>query len=598
MAGSLSIAQISPGELTKEHAKLEGMGNCTQCHELGDRVTNQKCLDCHTEIKDLIKEDRGFHSSSQVESQNCVKCHSEHHGRNFDMIRFDTDNFNHNLSGYKLEGAHKRVDCRQCHTSDNIADSKLRKRKGTFLGLETDCLSCHDDFHQGALPTDCLQCHNMDAFSPVSKFDHSKTDFPLKGEHAIVDCKECHQTIIKNGKETKQFSNLEFADCKACHEDPHNNNLPGNCAQCHVETSFSTFNGRGRFNHNRTDFNLKGKHRTVDCFSCHAKTSNTTSVFQDKNSVDESNCVACHKDPHENKFGQDCAKCHSEDSFIALNKNMDFFDHSLTDFPLEGMHTGVDCRECHTERFSKPINFSECKNCHEDYHNGEFSENGIAPDCKECHSLQKSFDYTSFTIADHQNSNFPLEGAHVATPCFACHVDEASDRWTFVNIGTECIDCHKNIHEGYLDKRFIPNNDCASCHGTDTWDMVNFDHSLTDWPLTGKHNEVSCRECHFEISEKSEIISQKFSNLDTNCASCHENVHSDNFEVNGITECSRCHVTTSWFPEKFDHDSTRFPLKGKHEEVDCHVCHEVKDAQREPAVIYKLNKLDCIDCHL
>lgn len=596
-AVQLCMGQISPGKLSNAHADLEGISNCTQCHELGDRVTDQKCLACHTEINDLIRQDRGFHASSQVVSQDCVKCHSEHHGRNFDMVRFDTDNFNHDLTGYTLEGAHESVDCRECHQANNISNPIIRKREDTFLGLETDCLSCHDDFHQGQFSTNCLQCHTMEAFSPVTNFDHDQTDFPLRGEHAVVDCKECHQTVVVNGRETQQFSNLEFADCKACHQDPHNNQLPGTCTQCHVETSFEAFRGQGRFNHNRTGFELKGKHRTIDCFSCHAETSSPTQVFQDRAPVDASNCVACHADPHDNMYGQDCAQCHSEESFTTFNKNMDFFDHSVTDFDLEGMHVGVDCRECHKERFSTPIDFSECKNCHEDYHNGEFEKNGMSPDCKECHTLDKGFEFTTFTITDHEKSDFPLEGAHVATPCFACHVDEASDRWTFANLGTSCVDCHNNIHEDYLDPKFIPNNDCTSCHGSDTWDMVNFDHSQTNWELTGQHMQVSCSECHFEISDTNELISQKFSNLGTDCASCHDNVHGSSFEINGITECSRCHVTTSWFPEKFDHDTTRFPLTGRHEEVDCRLCHEATNDEGEEVIIYKLNKLNCIDCH-
>lgn len=516
---TMGVAQISPGDLTNAHAKFEGMGNCTLCHELGNKVTNAKCLDCHNEIKSLINQDRGFHANSQVESQNCTKCHSEHHGQKFDMVRFEEQNFNHNRTGYALEGAHKSVDCRQCHIPENIKNSEIRKRQDTYLGLDTKCLSCHNDFHQGALPTDCLSCHQMDAWTPVTKFNHENADFKLRGKHLIVDCKECHKTTIKNGKEFQQFSGIPFNDCKSCHQDP-----------------------------------------------------------------------------HENKFGQDCNKCHQESSFLAL-RDMDFFDHTVTDFPLEGMHVGVDCRKCHTESFSNPIDFSQCKNCHNDYHEGEFVENEISPDCKECHSLQKGFEFTSFTIADHQNSDFPLDGAHIATPCFACHVDEASDKWHFRNIGETCIDCHDNFHEEAISENFMPNNDCASCHGSESWDAVNFDHSQTDWPLTGRHTEVSCSSCHFEFSEKNEIISQNFVNLSNDCASCHDNVHEDSFAINGVTDCNRCHVTTSWLPEKFNHNETRFALKGKHEEVDCRACHEVNNENGERTVIYKLNKLECIDCH-
>jgi nitrate/TMAO reductase-like tetraheme cytochrome c subunit len=128
--------------------------------------------------------------------------------------------------------------------------------------------------------------------------------------------------------------------------------------------------------------------------------------------------------------------------------------------------------------------------------------------------------------------------------------------------------------------------------------MVSFDHNLTSWPLEGNHSSVSCRECHFDFSENNEIIGQKFSNLEQQCASCHENVHGELFEVNGITDCNRCHVTDSWYPKKFDHNTTAFPLEGKHEEIECKACHEVKDDLGNSTVLYKLNKLECIDCHL
>lgn len=591
------IAQISPGDLTRAHSELEGMGNCTLCHELGAQVSDTKCLDCHTEIKSLIRQDRGLHANPQVERQNCFQCHSEHHGRNFDMVRFNTNSFDHNRTGYTLEGAHKSVDCKSCHSPENIRDPQIRNRKDTYLGLDTQCISCHDDYHQGTLSTNCLDCHNMNAFSPVQKFDHDRADFKLRGEHTTVDCKACHEVTTRNGKEFQQFKGMEFSDCKACHQDPHNNQLPGACAQCHTENSFSSFIGRGRFNHSRTDFDLNGQHKQIDCFACHQNTNNLTSLFQDRQNIPESDCVSCHTDPHDNKYGQDCAKCHSEESFLAL-KDMDFFDHSITDFPLEGMHQGVDCRQCHVERFSTPIDFSECKSCHADYHQGEFNKKGVDPDCAQCHSVQSPFSFTLFTIEDHQQTEFPLEGAHLATPCFSCHIDERDDRWRFTSIGNDCIDCHANFHEGFIAAQFMPNNDCTACHGSESWDAVTFNHDDTSWPLTGAHQNVDCRACHFEMSEAGDVISQNFSNLETDCASCHDNVHGDSFAVNGVTDCARCHVTNSWFPEKFDHDNTRFPLTGRHAQIDCRACHEITNNNGATTVVYKLNKLDCKDCHL
>ena len=595
----LCYGQISPGDLSQAHASLEGISNCTQCHELGEKVLNSKCLKCHEDIQDLINENRGFHASKDVVKKDCFVCHSEHHGRKFDMVRFDEDNFNHNKTGYELEGKHEVVDCRKCHTSDNIQNNELKKRDQTFLGLVEDCLSCHEDFHQKTLATDCKACHDMEAFIPASNFNHTDdTEYPLIGEHANVECIECHQKTTRNGREFQEFSDISFNDCKSCHSDPHNNQLPGKCIQCHTETSFSFFKGQNKFNHNNTDFKLKGSHRRIDCFECHKESDNPKLVFQDNIKIDETNCVACHEDTHEGKFGLDCVKCHNEKSFLSLN-NMDFFDHNVTDYALEGKHLEVDCKKCHVGRYSEKINFSACKNCHDDYHQGEFAKNNVSPDCIECHSLENGFDYSLFTSEQHQETQFPLEGAHLATPCFACHISEDDERWTFRELGSTCVDCHQDIHEGYIGESFYPDKDCKVCHINESWTEINsFDHNTTTWPLEGKHLQVDCRACHFsELSDNNGVATQIFTNLGTDCITCHENVHDDTFAINGITDCNRCHVTRSWMPENFDHDTTNFPLQGKHIDIECRACHTSSIENGETVILYKLNKFECIDCH-
>ncbi|MFK5957476.1 MAG: hypothetical protein QM495_01260 [Lutibacter sp.] len=597
---TLSYGQISPGDLTNAHAEFEGMSNCTLCHELGEKVTNAKCLDCHEDIQSLISKEKGYHISSEVKNKNCFQCHSEHHGRKFEMIRFDKKNFNHQLAGYNLEGKHEVIDCKKCHVSDFIEDPEIKKRKNTFLGLETSCLTCHDDYHQETLSSnDCASCHDTESFSPAPNFDHSKTAYILKGKHKKVDCKECHQLTTKNGKDFQEFNNLKFNDCKSCHEDPHNNQLQGKCAQCHTEESFSVFSGKGKFNHNTTNFTLKGSHKKNDCFSCHDKTTNPLLVFQNTKNVDENNCVECHNDMHEGKFGNECVKCHNETSFISL-KSMDFFDHNTTDYPLEGMHSQVDCKQCHEGRFTKAIDFSACNNCHEDYHQNEFSVNNSSPDCNNCHTLEAGFDTSIFTFERHNNTQFPLEGAHLATPCFACHISEENERWTFKNVGVNCVECHENIHKDLIDKKYYPDNDCKTCHVSETWQAVSFDHNTTSWPLKGKHHEIKCRECHITNNEPTEIFNQKFSNLDTNCTSCHENNHGNQFEINGKTDCERCHILESWAPEKFDHNTTAFPLDGKHAEIECNQCHIASINTVDTintSFNYKIKKFQCIDCH-
>ncbi len=77
-----------PDDLTNAHSNLEGISNCTKCHEIGEKVLSSKCLDCHKEIKSLVKANRGYHSYPEVKKRECASCHNEHHGRNFRISKF------------------------------------------------------------------------------------------------------------------------------------------------------------------------------------------------------------------------------------------------------------------------------------------------------------------------------------------------------------------------------------------------------------------------------------------------------------------------------------------------------------------------------
>jgi len=515
------FGQISPGELSAPHAHLEGISNCTKCHDLGKSVTNSLCLDCHKEIRSLISQKRGYHSHSSVKNKNCFECHNEHHGRNFNMIRFDEKQFNHSLTSYQLTGKHAVVNCRDCHKKDFIQDPELKKRRNTWLGLKDDCLSCHEDFHQKTLDADCKKCHDMNAFRPASLFDHEKTDYKLRGKHAQVDCKLCHKISTRNGKEFQQFADVPHNDCRSCHNDPHQEALPGSCTQCHDETAFTHFAGKQTFDHTKTKFTLKGKHKTTDCFQCHARTKDPLKVFQDRLNVPENNCVACHEDKHKGKLGTDCIKCHSENSFISM-KTMDFFDHSSTDYPLTGKHVGVDCKKCHTERYTVAIDFSACKNCHKDYHSGEFVKDGMSPDCDKCHALDQGFNVTLFTAENHQATRFPLEESHAATPCSACHMNEQKEKsekkWTFRNLGVACAECHENPHGNRFEREGVTS--CERCHDAKSWFPGKFNHDETAFKLEGKHAEIECLACHTTYTEngktKVEYKIEKFE-----CVDCH-----------------------------------------------------------------------------
>lgn len=512
-----SFAQISPGNLSRPHANLEGVSNCTKCHSVGNKVSNNKCLACHHEIQSNINSGKGFHASAEVKGKECSSCHNEHHGVNFDIIHFNKRSFDHTKTGFRLQGAHARQDCKACHKPAFIKDPKLKSRPGTYLGLSSECLNCHADYHQGRFSPVCTNCHSFETFkNPTSNFNHNQTRFPLLGQHKSVACDKCH-LITTNGITKRIYRGLEF-----------------------------------------------------------------------------SNCTACHRDVHNNSFGQNCKQCHTEESFHII-KNKSSFDHDKTGFPLVGAHKNIACASCHKNNYSIHLKHDRCTDCHADYHHGEFtSRKGIIQDCKECHT-NDGFTPSTFTIERHNEQKFALTGAHLATPCFACH--KKQEHWSFKKIGTDCNVCHENIHSGFIDEKYMPGDNCNLCHNTDSWQKVNgFDHSRTGFNLDGAHAKISCAQCHFS-KDSTGKETQKFKTLKTDCESCHKEPHAGQFALNGKTDCTRCHITESWKISKFDHSTSRFKLEGAHTKVSCEECHKVVSDGNMNYVQYKFKNLSCRTCH-
>lgn len=539
-------AQLSPGELHKSHAFLEGVTNCTKCHSSGKKITSQKCLACHTILKERIEAGKGLHANPEY--KNCVDCHSEHHGRNFKLIYWEKgqENFDHTLTGYPLEGGHTKLKCNQCHKPEFqvIKSVLLEKKKDlnkTLLGLDKACLNCHIDEHRSQLSQDCLSCHVMEAWKPQEKFDHDKTDFPLTGKHIDVSCIKCHPQLrdnkYPNDKTYLKYAGLKFAQCSSCHEDAHKGQLGKNCKSCHQTKGWKVIE-TASFDHSRTRFPLKGKHNDVKCESCH-------------------------------KPG----------------------------LPRRG------------------LKFAHCSDCHEDFHKGQFRDRASRGDCKECHT-ERGFKPSTFTLAKHQKSSYPLKGAHLAVPCIACHgVEKGNKRRRgrgskiqmnrFVFENTRCNGCHEDIHRGEV-KKYIQEGGCEFCHVVDTWHKVIFDHSKTDFPLKGKHRDVQCTSCHTTITTSRSVSYIQFQNMATDCQNCHKDIHRGQFRttvnVKGkqkqLTDCSRCHSEENWKPEKFDHNrDSKFSLEGAHEKVPCQDCHKKEAAGGESFTRFKPLSSECKSCH-
>lgn len=273
---------------------------------------------------------------------------------------------------------------------------------------------------------------------------------------------------------------------------------------------------------------LAAAHKELDtplkCFECHG---------QGKEAMRE-RCLACHKDIawtiehqaglHAQKGNEKCAACHPdhagpEFAMIAWEEGSpEKFDHARTGWPLAGKHAALKCAECHMPRFQTA----------------------------ESAKLLKR--------KDHAKSWLGLERV-----CASCHARE-------------------DVHRGALGK------DCARCHDEKAWKPApRFDHAKTEYPLTGRHADVPCAKCHLAASLRPDKDAEgkpipRYKPVPhQECSACHADPHAARLGP----QCSKCHATTGWTQtgrKGFDHDKTRYPLRGRHAALRCEQCHDPRAA--------------------
>ncbi|MFI5006575.1 MAG: cytochrome c3 family protein [Solirubrobacterales bacterium] len=603
-AAAPSRAQISPGELSRAHAALEGSTQCLKCHESGRGVAVDKCLSCHTALGARIQAQKGLHA--QAGHQECGRCHIEHQGRAFDLVfwgKAGRDAFDHGQTGYPLEGPHARLRCQQCHEPGRLGDP-ARLVQGaanvqpTFLGLSRECVSCHTDVHRGRFaPAACTSCHAQTAWRPAPGFDHARTRFSLVGEHQKVACDRCHTAEAPGGP--RRLGGLPFDTCKSCHKDPHVDRLGARCASCHSPQGWRVISAS--FEHERTAFPLTGAHRKVSCDQCH-KTEASTSRRVFRGTAFQS-CTACHRDSHAGRLGQSCTTCHTTQSWSAASTT---FDHSKSGYPLLGRHAAVKCAECHSAGRPRRLAHAACTDCHSDHHLGQLARRADGGRCEACHDVS-GFAQPRFSTIDHEKTPFPLTGAHRAVACDECHRKVPVEQLRTLGVvaatgkgeteqlrfpSTTCATCHTDPHAGTTAR---VRAECRTCHRTATWRTVEFDHAATGFALQGAHAAVACAGCHArEGSPRTARASLRFGGAPTGCTDCHKDRHEGRFAREGTTTCTRCHQPTRWADVRFDHDrETRFALDGAHVRVACARCH------RDAAGVarYRGLPLTCAGCH-
>jgi hypothetical protein len=166
-----------------------------------------------------------------------------------------------------------------------------------------------------------------------------------------------------------------------------------------------------------------------------------------------------------------------------------------------------------------------------------------------------------------------------------------------------CTGCHSDPHGGQFQAQMARVRadgkpaGCQACHTTQTWrNAAGFDHSKTEFPLTGAHRSVACAECHKASPGKE----TGFSDVPKDCEGCHQDPHGGQFATaSGTTTCAGCHATARWAPSNFDHEkNASFSLAGAHQNVPCASCHQFRrEVNGQPILFYKPTPKACADCH-
>jgi len=332
--------------------------------------------------------------------------------------------------------------CLDCHV---LLKERIQSGKGLHSRTEfSNCTECHSD-HQGKEFDLIWWKEGKD------NFDHSKTGYLLEGKHLSLDCRKCHNSknIADKQKYLSQNKNLDKTylglekDCLNCHHNEHRSQLDDRCLQCH---DLNGWKPASLFDHNRSNYPLRGKHTSVNCILCHKKIEDKSNDrdqdYLKFTGLTFKNCSDCHRAPHHGRLGSSCTKCHKVTGWIGLSVTN--FDHDRTRFPLRGKHRGITCNKCHHS--SQSINRTsegQCSSCHNDYHQGQFNQRPQKGACDECHTVE-GFIPAKFSINQHNETNYPLVGAHLAVPCNLCHQRNYRGTIRYRFSSTECESCHRD----------------------------------------------------------------------------------------------------------------------------------------------------------
>jgi hypothetical protein len=425
---------------------------CQNCHVNGNyTLAYTDCWQCHQSNFNAVQ--TPSHASNQF-PHDCLQCHT--------VNGWKPSTFSHATTAFPLQGGHAAVPCANCHAN------------GNYHLTYTDCWQCHQPTYTNTanpahatnqFPHDCTACHTQSTWKP-STFSHSATAFPLQGAHATKPCNSCHV----NGN-----YNLTYTDCWQCHQSTYTNTanpahatnqFPHDCTLCHAQTSWVP----STFNHSSTAFPLQGAHTTRPCNDCHVN---------GNYSLHYTDCYQCHQsdfngvtNPNHvsNQFSHICTTCHTQTAWLPST-----FNHSTTNFPLQGAHVSQACSKCHINGNYQLV-YTDCYQCHQTKFSSattpaNHTALSLSHNCATCHNQTSWSPASIFRTSHSQNypSAFPIyTGSRHAYPsrwsnCNQCHT--ANNTHAFCCTAA----CHTNQsslagdHSGVSGYTYSCTS-CVTCH--------------------------------------------------------------------------------------------------------------------------------------
>ena len=262
----------------KEHAAtaypLQGKHasvSCALCHLPKGKATLfklefRRCTNCHSDA-------HAGQFAAAPHSNRCEVCHT--------LQRFQPSTFGltrHQDTRFPLTGGHKAIVCGDCHKRS----TQFKPPTALYRWRSLSCTNCHADPHQGQFdklmrnagingkPLGCEACHSPQSWKEFSRFDHSRTSFPLVGSHLTTPCSACHKSDAPQSFPAKVNFKMAPSQCEACHADVHGAQFSRAkatpCAECHNTARWIP----SLFDHDtRTSFPLQGAHRKAQCQGCH-----------------------------------------------------------------------------------------------------------------------------------------------------------------------------------------------------------------------------------------------------------------------------------------------------------------------------------------